>query len=115
MINRYYDYEYIELIRMFDTEDLAPHSFCRITNPYFWKFMSWLLFKQIIFTKAEHLPAIALFIYHTTKTMNFQNIQYRLGNLWCTFIMPINKASLYISNKDIRKQIISRWRLKVGR
>jgi len=114
-MNRYYDHEYIELIRMFDKEALAPHYPCLITNPYLWKLMSWLLFKLIIFTTKDHTPAIKLFINYTTKTLSPKNFTYRISNLWCTFAMPLNKTPLYISDKSMHKQIIAKWRLKVGK
>jgi|WetSurMetagenome_2_1015567.scaffolds.fasta_scaffold392326_2 hypothetical protein len=115
MINRYYDYEYIELFKMFDEEELYNNFPYRISNPYLWRFMSWLLLKLIIVTNKEYVPDIQLFINYTTKTMKFQNAMYRLSNLWYTFIIPLEKVPLHIFHKSLHKQMICKWRLQVGR
>lgn len=97
-----------------EKELCIQHFIYQITNPLH-KILSRLLLKLIIPTNDKDMEKVKDFINYTSKTLNKQNAFYRFKNICTTFIMPLNEAPLYISDKSLLKDVICKWRLKIGR
>lgn len=90
------------------------HPIYIVSNPYH-KLMCRIILKLIIITNENFMKEIKSFVNYTSKTLNRQNSLCRFKNIWCTFMMPLDEAPLRLFDKSLHRQVISQWRLRLGK